>query len=76
MSFDWTEKSKEKYFRKARKIVREAGYKDILQVDKKQFVIEKGKVIVFFKNVDRFKCVDLWKHVLIVFFFLFFYLYY
>lgn len=61
MSFDWTEKSKEKYFRKARKIVREAGYKDILQVDKKQFGIAPGKVKVFFQPVDRFKSAERWK---------------
>ena len=61
MSFDWTEKSKEKYFRKARKIVREAGYKDILQVDKKQFGIAPGKVKVFFQPVDRFRSAERWK---------------
>lgn len=61
MSFDWSEKSKEKYFRKARKIVREAGYKDILQVDKKQFGIAPGKVKVFFQPVDRFRSAERWK---------------
>lgn len=61
MNFDWSEKSKEKYFRKARKIIREAGYKDILKVDKKQFGIAPGKVKVYFKVIDRREKTKRWE---------------
>lgn len=61
MKFDWSEKSKEKYFRKARKIIRETGYKDILKVDKKQFGIAPGKVKVYFKAIDRREKTKRWE---------------
>lgn len=49
MSFDWKEKTKEKYYRKARKQIKGLKYKEI-KIDKDRFgVIGSEKVKVYIK---------------------------
>lgn len=41
MKFDWKPESKARYFKKAEAAVKEAGYEDILIVDRDKFAVGK-----------------------------------
>lgn len=53
MTFDWTPESKDRYFQKAEAAVREAGYSDILIVDKERFAVTKDVAKVYFCPIRR-----------------------
>lgn len=54
MAFDWKEESKERYYRKAEKLIKVAGFEDFLQVDRSQFgVVGKKTIKVYVKPVRR-----------------------
>ena len=53
MGFNWSERAKERYFKKARKQIREAGYQDFLKVRTDRFGICKGNAKVYLKPISR-----------------------
>ena len=53
MKFDWKPESKARYFKKAEAAVKEAGYEDILIVDRDKFATVKNMVKVYFQPIKR-----------------------
>lgn len=54
MSFDWRPESKERYFQKAERKIKEAGFDDILSIDRTAFgTVRKDTVKVYMKKVHR-----------------------
>lgn len=54
MGFDWKPESKERYFRKAEKIVKSKKFGKFLHVDRSQFGIVVGKTVkVYFEPIRR-----------------------
>ena len=53
VAFDWREETKEKYFAKAEKTVKAAGFDDLLKLDKGKFTVTKETIRVYFKSFPR-----------------------